>query len=329
LAERVSLRPSEIRSQVSPAMAWRLAVALMLIVAVMMWIQIESGLGEPRRWSVGPFSEARTHCEITDAMLTEVSGMIASRLHPGDLWVHEDSRGDQNLYRLGPNGHVAQTVEVTGFMAQDVEDIAFGPLPDGSMHGIFLADAGDGGADRQVWNLVVLDERDLEGGDAVAPVRVVPVRWPGDVVNGEALVVSPRTGDVYVIEKTAERRPARLYRIARDVWANAEGEAMAQPVGEFDLRRIEAEQSTAISAAEINADGTEIALRTPHFIYVFPLGENLLETLRTEEPLALLLAAHEPKGEALCYDREGRDLFTASEKSLTISRYVREDANSE
>ena len=67
---------------------------------------------------------------LQDRVLNEVSGVVASRVHTPDLWVHNDSGGEPAVYVISPDGKSLGTYTVDGATNVDWEDIAIGPGPE-------------------------------------------------------------------------------------------------------------------------------------------------------------------------------------------------------
>ena len=67
---------------------------------------------------------------VQDPVLDEVSGVVASRVHPPVLWVHNDSGGKPAVYAIAPDGTSLGAYRVDGARAVDWEDIAVGPGPE-------------------------------------------------------------------------------------------------------------------------------------------------------------------------------------------------------
>src|SRR5215207_1575918 len=67
---------------------------------------------------------------VANPVLVEISGVAASRAHPGVLWTHNDSGGAPEVYAVAQDGADLGTYAVDGARATDWEDIAVGPGPD-------------------------------------------------------------------------------------------------------------------------------------------------------------------------------------------------------
>src|SRR2546427_1152391 len=81
---------------------------------------LQSAIPHPATSLTGTFRSRR---------LTESSGVVASRAHPGILWTHNDSGDGPYLYATDLHGTDRGVVKVTGARNVDWEDIARGPCP--------------------------------------------------------------------------------------------------------------------------------------------------------------------------------------------------------
>ncbi|MCA9065555.1 MAG: hypothetical protein KDA96_20950 [Planctomycetaceae bacterium] len=78
---------------------------------------------------------------VNDPMISESSGLAASRSNPGLLWVHNDSGDTSRLFGLGPDGHVQTIVNVQGAEAVDWEDVCC--FHHDGQNWLLVADVGD------------------------------------------------------------------------------------------------------------------------------------------------------------------------------------------
>lgn len=92
-------------------------------------------------------------CTITDARLTEISGMTTSGEFPGMVWVHNDSSDAARLYGVDLSTcETVAEVELTGVEARDIEAIARSTDKRGRSI-LWIADIGD---NRDSWTDVGL-----------------------------------------------------------------------------------------------------------------------------------------------------------------------------
>jgi len=262
----------------------------------------------------GPPTVAGT---VADPALTEISGVAASRAHPGVLWVHNDSGGQPSVTALSDTGADLGTYAVPGAEATDWEDIAAGPGPDPDQDYLYIADTGDNAQQRdlvQVHRVPEPDEApdgtDGRFGDDV----VVDLRYPGGPVDAEALLIDPVTGDLVIVGKRQEDAPVFV----------AEASAVAQP-GDVLLRQVATLEDAPVggpagplglvTGADVSPDGSVVLLRTYTSVaaYARPAGEPL-DAAFAGAPCAAPAAA-ERQGEAVGFLADGSAYVTISEGS--------------
>jgi hypothetical protein len=232
---------------------------------------------------------------VVPAALDEISGVAASRLHPGVLWVHDDSGGQARVYALGRTGRLRATVAVDNADAVDWEDVAIGPGPAPGVPYLYVADIGDNEARRREVVVYSFPEPALDRESV--PAHRIALRYPDGAHDAEALVVDPLRGDVLVLTKALG--PAAVYR--------------ARP-GSVTLQRVGSVPGLApVTAADVSPDGRVVAVRTYAGIGVWRRapGRPLWTAFAGRRCAAP--APPEVQGEAVAFARDGRSLFTIAE----------------
>ncbi|MEW2117340.1 WD40 repeat domain-containing protein [Streptomyces sp. NPDC005474] len=135
---------------------------------------------------------------IKDPRITESSGLAASRQHPGIYWTHNDSDDGAFLYAIdSATGRTVATVTMTGVgKPRDIEAISIGPN-----NQIYVGDIGDN--DGVTWNYVWiyrLTEPKVLKNQTIRAKQYV-VKYTDGSRDAESLVVHPKTGRVYIIDK--------------------------------------------------------------------------------------------------------------------------------
>ncbi|MEV0372288.1 hypothetical protein AB0I10_21060 [Streptomyces sp. NPDC050636] len=136
--------------------------------------------------------------KISDARITESSGLAASRAHPGVYWTHNDSDDGPYIYAVdAASGRTVATVTLRGIGApRDVEAISIGP--DGN---VYIGDIGDNrdGTWDHVWVYRFPEPKRLR--DATVNAAQFTVKYADGPRDAEALMVHPKTGRVYIASK--------------------------------------------------------------------------------------------------------------------------------
>ncbi|GGJ31572.1 WD40 repeat domain-containing protein [Streptomyces brasiliensis] len=228
---------------------------------------------------------------IKDPRITESSGLAASHLHPGVYWTHNDSDDGPYIYAVDSRtGKTVATVTLRGVgTPRDVEAISIGP---GNQ--IYVGDIGDnlGGSWPYVWIYKLPEPKVLE--DQTIRATQYVVKYSDGARDAESLVVHPKTGRVYIIDKKENgghlyEGPARL---------SASGTNVFKPVAPVDLWATD---------AAFSPDGTQLAVRG-YFggIYYDWSGGHIERRGRLNVPL-------QGQGESVSYSADGTKLMFGSE----------------
>jgi hypothetical protein len=153
---------------------------------------------------------------IRDGAAVELSGLVESPTQ-GVLWTHNDGDGDL-LMAVTPDGELAAAYWLEGSPGQDWEDLALGAGPEPGRDYLYAADTGDNALSRKNVQLIRLPEPVVDAsGPSVEPLgdyEVFTLAYPGKAEHdGEALVVDPLDGAVYLFTKSNKSdQRTRVYR---------------------------------------------------------------------------------------------------------------------
>src|SRR5215470_9495040 len=118
------------------------------------WRRVLAGLGLLAASTAGgaacpEYDERVDQIGRAPAVLPELSGIAASRRHPGVYWAHNDSDRPLVLYALRESGELLASFPLRGARAVDPEDVAVAPCRrDDPRSCVYLADTGDNGQHR-------------------------------------------------------------------------------------------------------------------------------------------------------------------------------------
>ena len=198
---------------------------------------------------------------IRHPSVRESSGVVASRQHAGVLWTHNDKGNDPVIYAMNREGvplaeyHVSATHD-------DWEDIATDN--DGNL---YVGNIGNNNADRAWLEVHRLPEPDpvATGADRAArvrPDRTWRLRFPGAPFDCEALFVHGAYG--YVVSKHHDGAPAGVYRFPLD----SGDDLTLEMIAELPTRG-------PVTAADLSADGSTLAVLTYGRLYTFAVGGDV------------------------------------------------------
>ncbi|MER7839324.1 WD40 repeat domain-containing protein [Streptomyces sp. NPDC096040] len=230
---------------------------------------------------------------IKDPRITESSGLAASHLHPGIYWTHNDSGDGPYIYAVdSATGKTVATVTLSGIgRPRDVEAISIGPD-----NQIYVGDIGDNldGSWPYVWIYRLPEPKVLENQTIKATQYIV--KYSNVARNAESLIVHPRTGRVYIIDKKEDG--GHLYEGPATL--SSSGTNIFKPVATVDLWATD---------AAFSPDGKQLAVRG-YFggIYYDWNGGRIKREGRLDVPL-------QKQGESVSYSADGTKLMYGSEGS--------------
>jgi hypothetical protein len=247
---------------------------------------------------------------VSEAEVTEASGLAASRRHADTVWVHNDSGDSARLFALGTDGQPRGALLLDGASARDWEDLATGPGPDNEP-ALFVGDIGDNASVRTDITVWRVPEPAALSGTASRPTRVtataLQLTYPDGAHDAEALMIEP-DGSIVVVTKSMDGASG-VYRAAAPVESTARLEAVAQ----LDIGSPPMDGDRMVTAGDIAADGSAILLRTYLRTWIWPraTGESLADALALSPCLAP--TPPEPQGEAVGFTADGTSYLSISE----------------
>ncbi|WP_329252032.1 WD40 repeat domain-containing protein [Streptomyces sp. NBC_01478] len=228
---------------------------------------------------------------ITDSRITESSGLAASHLHPGIYWTHNDSNDGPYIYAVdSATGKTVATVTFSGVgKPRDVEAISIGPDNE-----IYIGDIGDNldGTWPYVWIYKLPEPKVLK--DQTIRAAQYVVKYSDGARNAESLIVHPKTGRVYIIDKKEDgghlfEGPAKL---------STSGTNYFKPIASVDLWATD---------AAFSPNGQQLAVRGYFGGVSYDWnGGKIKREGRLDVPL-------QGQGESVSYSADGTKLMYGSE----------------
>jgi 5'/3'-nucleotidase SurE len=257
---------------------------------------------------------------LADPILAEVSGVAASRAHPPVLWVHNDSGGEPAVYAISPGGASLGAYPIEGATAIDWEDISIGPGPKRGTSYLYLGDIGDNTSSRDsivVYRVAEPQTAPNGTGETLKGVEKFTLHYPSGAVDAESLVVDPKRGDLFVIDKSLLSAVGTVYRVPRRRLVDGADVTMRQ-VATFQLATDGEDGAglllgTLITGADVSPDGSIVLVRTYRRVLAFarPKGRPLAAAFAVDACSAP--QANERQGEALAFTADGKGYVTISE----------------
>lgn len=247
----------------------------------------------------------------------ELSGMVASRAHPGVWWVHNDSGAGPLIHAIADDGRLLGSFDL-GSPAVDWEAIAV--APDGDGWSLLVGDIGDNAESRPSVQVIRVAEPEV-GPDQAASVTtsvpdagIVTLTYPDRPHNAEAMLVDPDTGQLVIITKEITG-PAHVF-VADGEALEAGATVPLDAAGTVDLGG--QALISWVTAADISPDGTLVAARTYGGVHLFAResGRSVADAL-AGTPCAAPPPL-EAQGEAIAVDADGRSYRTVAEGETPI-----------
>ena len=229
---------------------------------------------------------------IDDPAIDEASGMVASQIHPGLVWVNNDSKGQPVIYGVDDEGKTVAELRPRGLYNRDWEAMAPGTDEDGEP-AMWVANIGDNDARLSSIAVYRIDEPTSLGEQEVS-WRRVELTYPDGPHNAETFMVT-EDGRLVVVTKEA---------VGAGVYVTPEAPEFGTKV---TLERV-GPAPMFLTDGAISPDGQQVALRSYTSLYLFDAQAFLSDGTRgdagTVYPLPL-----QPQGESLAYTDDSHVLI--------------------
>lgn len=228
--------------------------------------------------------------QLDTNLLSEASGVAASRRDPNVLWSHNDSGDLPTLYAVNTHGHYLGKVDILGANAFDWEDIA--AFTHNGKPCLMIADVGDNFGIRPFVTLYILSEPDIRQAEnnfllQAKITRRIDLRFRDGPHDVEAAAVDAAHNAVYLLSK--KDKPPVLYRVPL-MPGDHEQPITAQPVTHIKTLPSVSQQAlkkhpkfgrfrSQPSALDISADGTVwlVTTYTRGYLYRRKPGQSLAD----------------------------------------------------
>ena len=237
---------------------------------------------------------------IESPRVTESSGIVASRRHPGVYWTHTDGGGPkkQFLCAITREGKSLAEFRLVGAVIEDWEDIAI----DDAGH-VYVGDIGNNGAKRDRLAVYEVDEPDPKSSRSLASInRGWQLRFPKKPFDCEALFVW--NGQGYVISKVFNDKKADLYRFPL---TDAKTPLVLERIARLPIE-------SPVTGADISADGKRLGIVAKSGAFIFDIEGRPADAAHAPYRRAKFRHEHI---EACCFVPEGL-LATAETREIFL-----------
>ncbi len=246
--------------------------------------------------------------QVQSAELREVSGITASRVNPGVVWLHNDGRANQ-LFGVRTTGETAAVLEWPDAVV-DLEDVADGPGPSAEQDYLYLGDIGDNDSRRPQVRVYRTVEPTIAASDSPqfvsATMEDFRFTYPDGPHDAEALLVDPLSGDIFIVTK--EKKQAQVFL--------AEASEL-KPRQTVELEGVASLKLDNIAAGDISRDGRWILLRSEKegWLWQRDPGQTIPATFNSTLPSKVPVRhkSQAKNGEGISFHPADTGYFTISE----------------
>lgn len=275
-----------------------------------------------------PFGGPNAVAQLDGHIISESSGICASRINPNIIWTLNDFQNYPILYAIDSLDGSVKKYPITNGNNYDYEDLACGPGPIPGVGYIYVADIGDNMARRgttfffglRKWFPVViyrmrepylstLKEPELTQWDELQ------LEYPDGPHNAEAMMIDPVSRRIFVITKSS----GTIWMIPRE-WGTGHATMTLEMVGSIK------KMPNPLTAIDISPDGKEIVVKFYNSIHYFCMGTRQydkpedawqdivhVDVLTVENGIKVPYI-EEPQGEGICFGQSfDHGIYTLSE----------------
>ncbi|XP_067652928.1 uncharacterized protein [Haliotis asinina] len=251
------------------------------------------------------FSNAVTKGYISSASgLDKVSGLAASRAHPGYLYAINDNAGADKIYMVHDDtAKVAGVLTVQHSHEFDWEDIAVGDCPRGSGPCIFVADTGSQHHNQAT--VYAIMEPSATHTQNVQVEATYDYKWSEG--SSEAMVVDS-SGDVYMFSEKSGK-PAHMAKLPSQNWNNGKINTIYST-----LTLPFTSSNSGPLAADISPSGTDLLIKTLNHIYYWSMPDKSVTNALQHSGIGVP-SVNEHRGESVAWKWNGNGYYTVAQDS--------------
>jgi len=279
-------------------------------------------------------AKAKQWCVVDDEKLVELSGLAPYRGETEEpfFWAHNDG-AHSKLYLLDSDGDTRATLDIDGIDPVDCEDLCSWQINEHRY--LLLADTGDNDQRRKSCRLYILKEPNLADFEDAAtgkkkkkkdkppqlkatPLRTIEFTYPGGARNCEAVGVDVGTESIVLVTK--EKNPGcDGFHLPLPMPVDKQGDLSNLPAQPQEAKHLAHIKVPTITGLAVTPDGKHLVLLGRSQLFEFTRPQT--PAANTNKPLIRMLKADprplaKPKqeqGEAVCFGRDGKKLYVASE----------------
>lgn len=235
----------------------------------------------------------------------ELSGIAASKINKGILYVHDDNK-NMPIIITNTKGDDLGLILLDNAPTINPEDISVGPGPDPSKSYIYYADIGDNNTNRSSVNVYRLEEPVLTNPNPQTQIHLTPERiqlkYPTGSFNAETILVDPLTKDIYIATKESNRTTIYIAPYPQSTTSITTLKPIVK--ANFDL----------LTSGDVSPDGKEILLRNKGQIFYWQRDpQKTIAATILSKPFRAPYIGNEPQGEGVGFAADGSGYYTDTE----------------
>jgi hypothetical protein len=251
---------------------------------------------------------------VQSPVITEASGIAASKALPDHFWTHNDSGNKPEVYLLDNKGQLVSTIHLEGVFNRDWEDIAEGAGPVPHKQYVYVGDIGNNvQIDPRTRILRFAAPEQVPGPKLSVNPEVLHVAFADGPRDAETLMVDPIGRYFYIVSK--REKAVGIYKASLDF---KDGDrTVFQKVGTVPY--------TWITAGNISQDGRHIVIKSIDQIYYW--HRNAEESVEAAMSRAAVVLPYVPEkqGEGVTFSVGNSGYITISEgKNPAVNFYPHE-----
>lgn len=248
--------------------------------------------------------------------IMESSGLAASLCQPDVFWTHNDSGDDAFIFAINSKGKHLGTWRVANARNNDWEDVSAFKDTAGNCY-LYVGDIGNNKLERPEQKIYRVKEPGLPAPTEMSnkknplltdAAEAVAFKYPDTPHDAEAMIVEPKSGDVYVLTKRLDG-PSLVFRIKPKFEMTTP--ITAERVGEVSLP---AAPTGLLTGGGISPDGSRVVVCDYSGGYELKLGTGAnFDEMWKQKPVPVYLGDRK-QGESVTFSADGKSIFATSEK---------------
>ena len=268
--------------------------------------------------SKSPYEEPKIVGKIESVEIDESSGLAASKCQQDVFWTHNDSGDGAYIFALNSKGGHLGTWKVQNAENFDWEDLAAFKDSSGTCF-LYIGEIGNTNKLERTEHKVYRVKEPVVAATGKNSTRTNPLqteaaeilrfRFSDTPRDAETLMVHPKSGDIYVLTKSA-REPSVVYKISAAFSAGTVSKA--EKIADLALPAV---PNGLLTGGSISPDNTRLFIcdYSAGYEMTLPSGAQSFDEIWKQKPVVINIGDRK-QGEAVSYSSDGNSIFATSEK---------------